>query len=146
MTERELYDNYEVISRRDWKTGEAIFITFPEVYATITSTINTYIELDENTAFGKEPEKADWFIYRDSVLYNEERAFLKIIMEAINSVAEELGDGIYDTRCELEDKYDEPTEKQQETIDWFSDMADLLRDEVGSNLEDIVATIEDVLE
>ena len=81
---RELYDNYEVISRRDWQTGEAIFITFPEGHATITSTINTDIELDENTAFGKEPEKADWFIYRGPVLYNGERAFLKKIMEAIN--------------------------------------------------------------
>lgn len=83
---RELYDNYEVISRRDWQTGEAIFITFPEGYAKITSTINTDIELDENTAFGKEPEKADWFIYRVPVLYNGERAFLKNIMEAINSL------------------------------------------------------------
>lgn len=83
---RELYDNYEVISRRDWKTGEAIFITFHEGYSTITSTINTDIELDENTAFGKEPEKADWFIYRGPVLYNGERAFLNNIMEAINSL------------------------------------------------------------
>ena len=83
---RELYDNYEVISRRDWQTGEAIFITFPEGYATITSTINTDIELDEDTAFGEEPEKADWFIYRGPVLYNGERAFLKKIMEAINSL------------------------------------------------------------
>ena len=74
---------------------------------------------------------------------------MRSLMEKIDdlrSVAEELGDYIYDTSCELEDKYDEPTEKQQETIDWFSDMADLLRDEVGSNLEDIVATIDDVLE
>lgn len=83
---RELYDNYEVISRRDWQTGEAIFITFPEGYATIVSTIDTDIELDENTAFGEEPEKADWFIYRGPVLYNGERAFLKKIMEAINSL------------------------------------------------------------
>ena len=74
---------------------------------------------------------------------------MRSLMEKIDdlrSVAEELGDDIYDTSCELDEKYDEPTEKQQETIDWFSDMADLLRDEVGSNLEDIVATIEDVLE
>ena len=74
---------------------------------------------------------------------------MRSLMEKIDelrSVAEELGGGIYDTSCELDEKYDEPTEKQQETIDWFSDMADLLRDEVGSNLEDIVATIEDVLE
>lgn len=81
-----LYDNYEAISRRDWQTGEAIFITFPEGYATITSTINTDIELDEDTAFGKEPEKAYWFIYRGPVLYNGERAFLKKIMEAIDSL------------------------------------------------------------
>ena len=67
-------------------------------------------------------------------------------IDELHSVAEELGDYIYDTSCELDEKYDEPTEKQQETIDWFSDMADLLRDEVGSNLEDIVATIYDVLE
>lgn len=74
---------------------------------------------------------------------------MRSLMEKIDdlrSVAEELGDYIYDTSCELDEKYDEPTEKQQETIDWFSDMADLLRDEVGSNLEDIVATIYDVLE
>lgn len=74
---------------------------------------------------------------------------MRSLMEKIDdlrSVAEELGDDIYDTSCELDEKYDEPTEKQQETIDWFSDMADMLRDEVGSNLEDIVATIEDVLE
>ena len=74
---------------------------------------------------------------------------LRSLMEKIDDlryVAEELGDDIYDKSCELEDKYDEPTEKQQETIDWFSELADLLRDEVGSNLEDIVATIEDVLE
>ena len=74
---------------------------------------------------------------------------MRSLMEKIDdlrSAAEEIGDYIYDTSCELEDKYDEPTEKQQETIDWFSDMADLLRDEVGSNLEDIVATIDDVLE
>ena len=67
-------------------------------------------------------------------------------IDELHSVAEELGDYIYDTSCELDEKYDEPTEKQQETIDWFSDMADLLRDEVGSNLEDIVATIYDTLE
>lgn len=74
---------------------------------------------------------------------------MRSLMEKIDElhlVAEELGDYIYDTSCELDEKYDEPTEKQQETIDWFSDMADLLRDEVGSNLEDIVAMIEDVLE
>ena len=74
---------------------------------------------------------------------------MRSLMEKIDdlrSAAEEIGDYIYDTSCELEDKYDEPTEKQQETIDWFSDMADLLRDEVGSNLEDVVATIYDVLE
>ena len=74
---------------------------------------------------------------------------MRSLMEKIDdlrSVAEELGDDIYDTSCELDEKYDEPTEKQQETIDWFSDMADLLRDEVGSNLEDIVATIYDTLE
>lgn len=74
---------------------------------------------------------------------------MRSLMEKIDelrSVAEELGDDIYDTSCELDEKYDEPTEKQQETIDWFSDMADLLRDEVGSNLEDIVATIDDTLE
>lgn len=74
---------------------------------------------------------------------------MRSLMEKIDElhyVAEELGDYIYDTSCELDEKYDEPTEKQQETIDWFSDMADLLRDEVGSNLEDIVATIYDVLE
>ena len=74
---------------------------------------------------------------------------LRSLMEKIDElhyVAEELGDYIYDTSCELDEKYDEPTEKQQETIDWFSDMADLLRDEVGSNLEDIVATIYDILE
>ena len=74
---------------------------------------------------------------------------MRSLMEKIDylrSVAEELGDYIYDTSCELDEKYDEPTEKQQETIDWFSDMADLLRDEVGSNLEDIVATIEETLE
>ena len=74
---------------------------------------------------------------------------MRSLMEEIDqlrSVAEELGDDIYDTSCGLDEKYDEPTEKQQETIDWFSDMADMLRDEVGSNLEDIVATIEDVLE
>ena len=74
---------------------------------------------------------------------------MRSLMEKIDElhyVAEELGDYIYDTSCELYQKYDEPTEKQQETIDWFSDMADLLRDEVGSNLEDIVATIDDILE
>ena len=74
---------------------------------------------------------------------------MRSLMEKIDdlrSAAEEIGDYIYDTSCELEDKYDEPTEKQQEKIDWFSDMADLLRDEAGSNLEDIVATIYDVLE
>ena len=74
---------------------------------------------------------------------------LRSLMEKIDElryVAEELGDDIYDTSCELDKKYDEPTEKQQETIDWLSDMADLLRDEVGSNLEDIVATIYDTLE
>ena len=74
---------------------------------------------------------------------------MRSLMEKIDdlrSAAEEIVDYIYDTSCELEDKYDEPTEKQQETIDWFSDMADLLRDEVGSNLEDVVATIYDVLE
>ena len=74
---------------------------------------------------------------------------MRSLMEKIDdlrSAAEEIGDYIYDTSCELEDKYDEPTEKQQETMDWFSDMADLLRDEVGSNLEDIVATIEEALE
>lgn len=74
---------------------------------------------------------------------------MRSLMEKIDElhlVAEELGDYIYDISCELDEKYDEPTEKQQETIDWFSDMADLLRDEVGSNLEDIVAMIEDVLE
>lgn len=74
---------------------------------------------------------------------------MRSLMEKIDelrSVAEELGDNIYDTSCELDEKYDEPTEKQQDTIDWFSDMADLLRDEVGSNLEDIVATIDDTLE
>ena len=74
---------------------------------------------------------------------------MRSLMEKIDdlrSAAEELGDYIYDTSCDLEDKYDEPTEKQQETIDWFSDMADLLRDEVGSNLEDIVATIYEALE
>lgn len=74
---------------------------------------------------------------------------MRSLMEKIDdlrSAAEELGDYIYDTSCELDEKYDEPTEKQQETIDWFSDMADLLRDEVGSNLEDIVATIYDTLE
>ena len=74
---------------------------------------------------------------------------MRSLMEKIDdlrSVAEELGDYIYDTSCELEYKYDEPTEKQQEEIDWFSDMADLLRDEVGSNLEDIVATIDETLE
>lgn len=74
---------------------------------------------------------------------------MRSLMEKIDdlrSVAEELGDYIYDTSCELDEKYDEPTEKQQETIDWFSDMADLLRDEVGSNLEDVVATIEEALE
>lgn len=74
---------------------------------------------------------------------------MRSLMEKIDelrSVAEELGDDIYDTSCELDEKYDEPTDKQQETIDWFSDMADLLRDEVGSNLEDIVATIDDTLE
>lgn len=74
---------------------------------------------------------------------------MRSLMEKIDElrlVAEELGDYIYDISCELDEKYDDPTEKQQETIDWFSDMADLLRDEVGSNLEDIVATIEDVLE
>ena len=74
---------------------------------------------------------------------------MRSLMEKIDdlrSVAEELGDYIYDISCELDEKYDEPTEKQQETIDWFSDMADLLRDEVGSNLEDVVATIYDVLE
>lgn len=74
---------------------------------------------------------------------------MRSLMEKIDdlrSAAEEIGDYIYDTSCELEDKYDEPTEKQQETIDWFSDMADLLRDEVGSNLEDIVATIYEALE
>ena len=74
---------------------------------------------------------------------------MRSLMEKIDdlrSAAEEIGDYIYDTSCELEDKYDEPTEKQQETIDWFSDMADLLRDEVGSNLEDIVATIDEALE
>lgn len=74
---------------------------------------------------------------------------MRSLMEKIDElhyVVEELGDYIYDTSCELDEKYDEPTEKQQETIDWFSDMADLLRDEVGSNLEDIVATIYDVLE
>lgn len=67
-------------------------------------------------------------------------------IDELHSIAEELGDDIYDTSCELDGKYDEPTEKQQETIDWFSDMAEMLRDEVGSNLEDIVATIEDTLE
>ena len=74
---------------------------------------------------------------------------MRSLMEKIDdlrSAAEEIGDYIYDTSCELDEKYDEPTEKQQETIDWFSDMADLLRDEVGSNLEDIVATIEETLE
>ena len=74
---------------------------------------------------------------------------MRSLMEKIDdlrSAAEEIGDYIYDKSCELEDKYDEPTEKQQETIDWFSDMADLLRDEVGSNLEDIVATIDEALE
>ena len=74
---------------------------------------------------------------------------MRSLMEKIDelrSVAEEIGDDIYDTSCELDEKYDEPTEKQQETIDWFSDMADMLRDEVGSNLEDIVATIYDTLE
>ena len=74
---------------------------------------------------------------------------IRSLMEKIDdlrSAAEEIGDYIYDTSCELEDKYDDPTEKQQETIDWFSDMADLLRDEVGSNLEDIVATIDETLE
>lgn len=74
---------------------------------------------------------------------------MRSLMEKIDelrSAAEELGDDIYDTSCELDEKYDEPTEKQQETIDWFSDIADLLRDEVGSNLEDIVATIDDTLE
>ena len=74
---------------------------------------------------------------------------MRSLMEKIDelrSVAEELGDDIYDTSCELDGKYDEPTEEQQETIDWFSDMADLLGDEVVSNLEGIVATIEDVLE
>ena len=74
---------------------------------------------------------------------------MRSLMEKIDdlrSVAEELGDYIYDTSCDLDEKYDEPTEKQQETIDWFSDMADLLRDEIGSNLEDVVATIEETLE
>ena len=74
---------------------------------------------------------------------------MRSLMEKIDdlrSVAEELGDYIYDTSCDLDEKYDEPTEKQQETIDWFSDMADLLRDEVGSNLEDILDKIYDVLE
>ena len=33
---KELYGNYEAISRRDWQTGEAIFITFPKVYMTST--------------------------------------------------------------------------------------------------------------
>lgn len=74
---------------------------------------------------------------------------MRSLMEKIDklrSIAEELGDDIYDTSFELEYKYDEPTEKQQETIDWFSDMADLLRDEVGRNLVDIVATIDYALE
>lgn len=74
---------------------------------------------------------------------------MRSLMEKIDDlrfVTEDLRDYIYGTSCELEDKYDEPAEKQQEMIDWFSDMADLLRDEVESNLEDIAATIYDILE